>query len=159
MLNLFNTVTYTMWTVTVIELHMHSSLQRSSMYSIAQVQFWVQPELFNALILTTLSPLCIDLTFVFIYLYSSYPETVVLYDCSQLGSGCSSCLAANVGTGFDCGWCTRSSAEDSCSVMENCFDIFFSRFSRHAIHCPLPVIRYYVCAYFWLPNFNIICKW
>ena len=44
---------------------------------------------------------------------------VVLYNCPSLADGCSSCLGANLGTGFDCGWCSGSS-DDMCRVSENC---------------------------------------
>ena len=44
---------------------------------------------------------------------------VVLYNCPSLADGCSSCLRANLGTGFDCGWC-RGSSDDMCRVSENC---------------------------------------
>ena len=44
---------------------------------------------------------------------------VVLYNCPSLADGCSSCLGANLGTGFDCGWCSGSS-DDLCRVSENC---------------------------------------
>ena len=44
---------------------------------------------------------------------------VVLYDCPSLADGCSSCLGANLGTGFDCGWCDGSS-DDMCRVSEDC---------------------------------------
>ena len=30
---------------------------------------------------------------------------MVLYNCPTLGNGCSSCLALNINTGFDCIWC------------------------------------------------------
>ena len=45
--------------------------------------------------------------------------TVVLYHCPLLADGCSSCLGANLGTGFDCGWCSGSS-DDMCRVSEDC---------------------------------------
>ena len=44
---------------------------------------------------------------------------VVLYNCPSLADGCSSCLGANLGTGFDCGWCSGSS-DDMCRVSEDC---------------------------------------
>ena len=44
---------------------------------------------------------------------------VVLYNCRSLADGCSSCLGANLGTGFDCGWCSGSS-DDMCRVSEDC---------------------------------------
>ena len=46
-------------------------------------------------------------------------SAVVLYNCPSLAVGCSSCLGANLGTGFDCGWCRRSS-DDTCRVSEDC---------------------------------------
>ena len=44
---------------------------------------------------------------------------VVLYNCPSLADGCFSCLGANLGTGFECGWCTGSS-DDMCRVSEDC---------------------------------------
>ena len=44
---------------------------------------------------------------------------VVLYNCPSLADGCSSCLGANLGTGFDCGWCDGSS-DAVCRVSEDC---------------------------------------
>ena len=43
--------------------------------------------------------------------------TVILYDCPVLASGCSSCLAQNINTGFDCSWC---SSNDKCRDRSDC---------------------------------------
>jgi len=34
--------------------------------------------------------------------------TVVLYDCHTLADSCSECLGQNIGTGFECGWCSSN---------------------------------------------------
>ena len=46
-------------------------------------------------------------------------SAVVLYNCPSLADGCSSCLGPNLGTGFECGWCSGSS-DDMCRVSEDC---------------------------------------
>ena len=53
-----------------------------------------------------------------LWMYVLFPA-VVLYNCPSLADGCSSCLGANLGTGFDCGWCDGSS-DDMCHVSEDC---------------------------------------
>ena len=53
-----------------------------------------------------------------LWMYVLFPA-VVLYNCPSLADGCSSCLGANLGTGFDCGWCDGSS-DDMCRVSEDC---------------------------------------
>ena len=44
---------------------------------------------------------------------------VILYNCTLLVTGCALCLGANLGTGFECGWCDGSS-DDTCRVSEKC---------------------------------------
>ena len=62
------------------------------------------------------------------------PPVVTLYQCSELATGCSSCLAQRKGTDFQCGWCGGSStcidASDSCS----------SSIANVSGNCPLPSI-------------------
>ena len=62
------------------------------------------------------------------------PPVVTLYQCSDLATGCSSCLVQRVGTDFQCGWCGGSStcidASDSCS----------SSIANVSGNCPLPSI-------------------
>ena len=53
---------------------------------------------------------------------------VILYNCALLVTGCSSCLGANLGTGFECGWCSGSS---SCRVSEEC-----PQFVTSSTECP-----------------------
>ena len=60
---------------------------------------------------------------------------VVLYNCSSLADGCSSCLGANLGTGFDCGWCSGTS-NDMCRVAENCP----GQFATSPNECPTATI-------------------
>ena len=38
---------------------------------------------------------------------------MVLYNCPTLANGCSSCLAQNINTGFDCSWCDSMCSERS----------------------------------------------
>ena len=59
--------------------------------------------------------------------------TVTLYDCSRGEASCSTCLAANIGTGFDCGWC---SSLDECTISEECS----SEFATTSFQCPDPVV-------------------
>ena len=62
---------------------------------------------------------------------------VVLYNCPSLADGCSSCLGANLGTGFDCGWCIGSS-DDMCRVSENCRSP--AQFATAPDQCPAATI-------------------
>ena len=62
---------------------------------------------------------------------------VVLYNCSSLADGCSSCLGANLGTGFECGWCDGSS-DDVCRVSEDCPNP--AHFTTAPNQCPVPRI-------------------
>ena len=58
---------------------------------------------------------------------------VVLYNCSLLAEGCSSCLGVNLGTSFDCGWCSGSS-DDMCRVSVNCHSP--AHFATSSAECP-----------------------
>ena len=49
----------------------------------------------------------------------------------DLGTSCSLCLAANTGTGFDCGWCTN---ENTCDIQDLCSSATSSE------QCPVPII-------------------
>ncbi len=61
------------------------------------------------------------------------PHTVLtLYDCREIASGCSECLASRIGSEFTCGWC-----EDSCEVMQECSNSFITEGGS----CPAPVIN------------------
>ena len=62
---------------------------------------------------------------------------VVLYNCPSLADGCSSCLGANLGTGFDCGWCSGSS-DDMCRVSEDCRSP--AQFATAPDQCPTATI-------------------
>ena len=62
---------------------------------------------------------------------------VVLYNCPSLADGCSSCLGANLGTGFDCGWCSGSS-DDMCHVSEDCRSP--AQFATAPNECPAATI-------------------
>ena len=62
---------------------------------------------------------------------------MVLYNCPSLAEGCSSCLGANLGTGFDCGWCSGSSV-DTCRVSEDCRSP--AQFATVPSECPAATI-------------------
>ena len=57
----------------------------------------------------------------------------ILYNCSELASGCSLCLGSNV-AGFECGWCSE---DTRCTAVEECSK---ATFSTSIEMCPLPVI-------------------
>ena len=60
---------------------------------------------------------------------------MTLYDCSAFSAPvCTSCLAVNIGTGYDCGWCNGI----SCVAPETCS----STFANTPNQCPSPVLRY-----------------
>ncbi len=58
--------------------------------------------------------------------------TVTLYDCYNLASGCSECIAARIGSEFACGWCGGS-----CVVRQECSNSFVIK----GDNCPAPVIN------------------
>ena len=62
---------------------------------------------------------------------------VVLHNCHSLADGCSSCLGANLGTGFECGWC-RGSSDDMCHVSEDCHSP--AQFATTPSGCPTATI-------------------
>ena len=58
---------------------------------------------------------------------------VVLYQCSDLAMGCSSCLAQRrIGTDFQCGWCGDTCVDVSAICSTNFITVFSS--------CPAPMI-------------------
>ena len=62
-------------------------------------------------------------------------SSVTLYDCSAFSAPvCTSCLAVNIGTGYDCVWCNGI----SCVVPETCS----STFAIQPNQCPSPVLSY-----------------
>ena len=62
-------------------------------------------------------------------------SSVTLYDCSAFSAPvCTSCLAVNIGTGYDCGWCNGI----SCVAPETCS----STFAIQPNQCPSPVLGY-----------------
>ena len=78
---------------------------------------------------------------------------MTLYDCARLGGDCSSCLSANLGSGFQCLWCDRLDVPDTCTVFDFCktHATLFSNITN----CPLPTITY-IHAYFihtYIPSF------
>ena len=62
---------------------------------------------------------------------------VVLYNCTLLANGCSSCLGANLGTDFDCGWCDETTGA-LCRVSEDCRSP--AQFSTSSERCPAVTI-------------------
>ena len=73
-------------------------------------------------------------------MFASFSNTVTLYDCSLMGTDCSSCLSANIGTGFDCLWCDKLDTADTCTVLDYCKT--HSTLFNNIINCPLPTITY-----------------
>ena len=57
---------------------------------------------------------------------------VILYQCSDLALGCSSCLAQRIGTDFQCGWCGDTCVDVSVSCSTN--------FTTVSSGCPAPMI-------------------
>ena len=57
---------------------------------------------------------------------------MVLYNCPTLTNGCSSCLAQNINTGFDCSWCDSN----MCSERSVCTNNIVTMSGD----CPNPVI-------------------
>ncbi|XP_064387556.1 uncharacterized protein LOC135335860 isoform X4 [Halichondria panicea] len=65
---------------------------------------------------------------------STVPLTeVTLYDCRNLASRCSECIAVGIGLEFPCGWCGGS-----CEVMQECSN---TSFITEGNNCPAPVIN------------------
>ena len=60
------------------------------------------------------------------------PPAAVLYQCSGLAMGCSSCLAQRIGTDFQCGWCGSSCVDVSTTCSTN--------FVNVSSNCPSPMI-------------------
>ena len=60
-------------------------------------------------------------------------SSVTLYDCSAFSAPvCTSCLAVNIGTEYDCGWCNGI----SCVALETCS----STFANTSSQCPSSVL-------------------
>ena len=65
-----------------------------------------------------------------------FHSSVTLYNCSAFSAPvCTSCLAVNIGTGYDCGWCNGISR---CVAPETCS----SAFTIQPNQCPSPVLSY-----------------
>ncbi|XP_064398652.1 plexin-A2-like [Halichondria panicea] len=60
---------------------------------------------------------------------------VTLYDCRDLASGCSECLASILGSEFTCGWCV---IRESCEVLQECTNDVWVTEGRN---CPTPFIN------------------
>ena len=65
---------------------------------------------------------------------------VTLYNCLELGRDCSSCLSADIGTGFECIWCDRQQREDECTIIDYCQTEATAAVQISG--CPLPLITY-----------------
>ena len=61
---------------------------------------------------------------------------MVLYNCPTLANGCSSCLAQNIDTGFDCSWCDSN----MCSERSVCTNNIVTMSGD----CPNPVITNFI---------------
>ena len=57
---------------------------------------------------------------------------MILYNCPTLGNGCSSCLAQNINTGFDCSWCDSNMCNERSVCTNNIVTM--------SGDCPNPVI-------------------
>ena len=71
----------------------------------------------------------------FLDIPSHFSHLVVIYECSKLAQGCSSCLGANIYTDFTCGWCVSTTS--SCQVNDSCASEAFATVSTQ---CPSPSI-------------------
>ena len=74
----------------------------------------------------------------FLILFQNIPlsSSVTLYSCSAFSvTACTSCLAMNIGTGYDCGWCSGTS---SCVEPETCISPL--TFVKQSNQCPPPVL-------------------
>ena len=64
--------------------------------------------------------------------------TVLLYNCLEVATGCSSCISMSMLSGFECGWCDRPSGmTDTCSFTEDCQSLDFATTGSQ---CPMPII-------------------
>ena len=88
-------------------------------------------------LLTPVYSECISVVFILSVFTGVLFPAVVLYNCPSLADGCSSCLGANLGTGFDCGWCSGSS-DDMCRVSEDCHSP--AQFATAPSGCPAATI-------------------
>ena len=63
---------------------------------------------------------------------------VLLYNCLEVATGCSSCIGRSMANGFECGWCDRSSGmTDICSFIEDCSS---QNLATTGSQCPMPTI-------------------
>ncbi len=73
-----------------------------------------------------------------VFCYLLYPVALVLlYDCFQLGTSCSTCMSLRLRPeGFACGWCTSS----GCTVSGDCDGTFYIQ-DLSGRFCPHPIIQ------------------
>ncbi len=64
-----------------------------------------------------------------------HTHTVTLFDCRNLGIGCSQCLASSLGSEFTCGWCDIFGR---CEEMQECINKVFITEGRN---CPATFIE------------------
>ena len=62
-------------------------------------------------------------------------NTVLLYNCREVATGCSSCIGRSISTGFECGWCGIT---DTCSFTGDCSPP--QNLATSGSQCPLPTI-------------------
>ena len=64
---------------------------------------------------------------------------VLLYNCLEVATGCSSCIGMSLTSGFECGWCDRPSGmTDTCSFTGDCSPS--QNLAASALQCPMPRI-------------------
>ena len=67
---------------------------------------------------------------------SSLLISVVLYNCAELTTGCSSCTSFRLIQRFECGWCGTTTMRNSCNFVEDCS----TPIANEGSNCPPPVI-------------------
>jgi plexin A len=77
-----------------------------------------------------------------LYSYHSYNiilyYAVLLYNCLEVATGCSSCIGTSIASGFECGWCDRPSGmTDTCSFTGDCPSKILTATGSQ---CPMPTI-------------------
>ena len=79
--------------------------------------------------------LCSHLIFsAHVFLYA-----VLLYNCREVATGCSSCIGKSLTSGFECGWCDRPSGmTDTCSFTGDCSPS--QNLATTGSQCPMPMI-------------------
>ena len=64
---------------------------------------------------------------------------MLLYNCLEVATGCSSCIGMSLTSGFECGWCDRPSGmTDICSFAGDCSSS--QDLATSGSQCPIPTI-------------------